>query len=910
MQYLQNLQKLMVKDLGFGYTLGEAIPCVDPSPLFTLHRSTKKEDGSPALVLAHLPAKAGGGGGIAPSRGPARADLARAALRQLRSVRHPDVLRYVDSVDAPDGTLYIATEAAVPLSHLLASENPPPLPALLWGLFTLSRALGFLHSSGKLHGRLSPATVFVTAGGDWRLGGFDAACTASTAATALPSVGIADLQYARYMAPEMARGDWAGIAAGPVSAVDSWAYGCLIYEVHSRAFTSAEQLRNVGCIPKGLLPAYQKLLASNPAARAPAGEVVTLPALARSPFVTANLFVEDLALKGAVEREAFLAKIPGATEGLPDGFCLHKLLPLLDATVMAAATAGGGAAGAAAAVGVAPGGTVVSAAAVAVVVHLHGRLPAATFSSSVLSPYVVRWVAAPSADRSLRTELLSQLATFAPALSDADINGGVFAGLVAAFGDANSPALRDAAVKSSLSIAPRLTDKHLNVTLMGHFARLQLDAEPAIRTNTTVCIGKLASRLTPAARAKVLLPAFLRALKDPFPPARSAALAALLAAVPLYSTPDAAVRVLPAAAPCLVDSAADVRAAAFALLAALTPRLEAHSADMGRAADAAAASAAAKGSPAGAGGGSGPSGGLGAAGWGMSSLSSLTSALLKTGAGAAVANGGGGGLGGAAGGVGGGVDPAAAAAATQRAGAGVGFGSDSWSSSAATPVAAAAPAAAGNGPPGSAASSRPAGRMAGAALSSGGRPLVGGPATAPSAAAADDADDAGSDWGDLDDTFGAGGGGDDDDEEEAAAAASAAAAATGRGRPGGSTSSVDAFFGASAASPAGARRPPGGGLGGLGGLSGLGAGGPPARPAGPPAQSLAAAPPRRSPAGRGRPAPGRAGTATTTTAAAPSPSASGRPLGRLAAAAASRKTEADDWEALLGSTGPARPRKR
>lgn len=647
MQYLQNLQKLMVKDLGFGYTLGESIPCADPSPLFTLHRSTKKEDGSPALVLAHVPAKAGGGGGIAPSRGPARADLARAALRQLRSVRHPDVLRYVDSADAPDGTLYIATEAAVPLSHLLASDTPPPPSALLWGLFTLSRALGFLHSSGKLHGRLSPATVFVTAGGDWRLGGFDAACTASTAATSLPSVGIADLQFARYMAPEMARGDWAGIAAGPVSAVDSWAYGCLIYEVHSRAFTSAEQLRNVGCIPKGLLPAYQKLLASNPAARAPVGEVVNLPALSRSPFVTANLFVEDLALKGAVEREAFLAKIPGATAGLPDGFCVHKLLPLLDGTVMAAALAGGGGAGsAAAAVGVAPGGTVVSAAAVAVVVHLHGRLPAAAFSSSVLSPYVVRWVAAPSADRSLRTELLSQLATFAPALSDADINGGVFGGLVAAFSDANSPALRDAAVKSSLAIAPRLTDKHLNVTLMGHFARLQLDAEPAIRTNTTVCIGKLASRLTPTARAKVLLPAFLRALKDPFPPARSAALAALLAAVPLYSTPDAAVRVLPAAAPCLVDAAADVRAAAFALLAALMPRLEAHSADMGRAADAAAASAAAKGAPAGAAGGSGASGGLGAAGWGMSSLSLLTSALLKTGAGAAVANGGGGGMGG------------------------------------------------------------------------------------------------------------------------------------------------------------------------------------------------------------------------------------------------------------------------
>jgi len=899
MQYLQNLQKLMVKDLGFGYTLGETIPATDPSPLFTLHRSTKKEDGTPALVLAHVPAKAGGGA-VAPPRGPARSDLARAALRQLRTVRHPDVLRYVDSADAPDGTLYVATEAAVPLSSLLASDTPPPPPALQWGLFTLSRALGFLHASGKLHARLSPATVFVTAGGDWRLGGFDAACAATSAATALPSVGVADLQFARYMAPEMARGDWAGIAAGPPSAIDSWAFGCLMYEVHSRAFTSAEQLRNVACIPKGLLPAYQKLLASNPVARAPAGEVVNLPALARSPFVAMNLFVEDLALKGAVEREAFLAKIPSATGSLPDGFCIHKLLPLLDATVMAAAAAGG----AAAAVGAAPGGSVVSAAAVAVVLHLHGRLPADTFATDVLSPYVVRWVAAPTADRALRTQLLAQLGTFAPALSDADINGGVFSGLVAAFGDASSPALRDAAVKSSLSIAPRLTDKHLNVTLMGHFARLQLDTEPAIRTNTTVCIGKLAPKLTPTARGKVLLPAFLRALKDPFPPARAAALSALLAAVPLYSTPDAAVRVLPAASPCLVDAAADVRAAAFALLAALTPRLEAHAAEMGRAAEAAAAAAAAssKGGPlGGGGGGAGSSGGLGAAGWGMSSLTSLTSALLKTGAGGpGVANGGGGRSGGMGGGAGGGMDPAAAAAAAQRAGAGVGFGSDSWSSAAAAPAPSAA--GAGNGPSSSSTSVLSAGRPAAAA---GGRPPFGGSPFAAAAAGAPDeaADDAGSDWGDLDDTFGDGGG---DEEEEAAAAAAAAAAATGSGvrRSGSSTSSVDAFFGAAPAVPAAPpRRPPGGG--GLGGGRGVGA----ARAGVAPTAS--AAPPRRPPGGGfGRPPMGVG--AATAAAAAPPPttSASGRPLGRLASAAASKKSAADDWEALLGSSSPAKPRKR
>jgi SCY1-like protein 1 len=41
-----------------------------------------------------------------------------------------------------------------------------------------------------------------------------------------------------------------------------------------------------------------------------------------------------------------------------------------------------------------------------------------------------------------------------------------------------------------------------------------------IRTNTTVCLGKVASFLHPQIRQKVLVSAFTRALRDPFPPAR------------------------------------------------------------------------------------------------------------------------------------------------------------------------------------------------------------------------------------------------------------------------------------------------------------------------------------------------------------------------------------------------------
>ena len=55
-------------------------------------------------------------------------------------------------------------------------------------------------------------------------------------------------------------------------------------------------------------------------------------------------------------------------------------------------------------------------------------------------------------------------------------------------------------------------------------ARTQVDEEAAIRANTTILLGNLASHLSEPACKRVLLNAFTRALKDGFPPARVAGL--------------------------------------------------------------------------------------------------------------------------------------------------------------------------------------------------------------------------------------------------------------------------------------------------------------------------------------------------------------------------------------------------
>lgn len=59
--------------------------------------------------------------------------------------------------------------------------------------------------------------------------------------------------------------------------------------------------------------------------------------------------------------------------------------------------------------------------------------------------------------------------------------------------------------------------------VLRHLARLQSkDEHGGIRTNTTVCLGKIAHCLHPSNRSAILMSAFLRSLLDPFPPVRNA----------------------------------------------------------------------------------------------------------------------------------------------------------------------------------------------------------------------------------------------------------------------------------------------------------------------------------------------------------------------------------------------------
>ncbi len=60
----------------------------------------------------------------------------------------------------------------------------------------------------------------------------------------------------------------------------------------------------------------------------------------------------------------------------------------------------------------------------------------------------------------------------------------------------------------------------MNDKLVRHLTRLQSDSEDSIRTNVIIFLAKMAGKLKPSTKEKILLSAFSRGIKDRFPAAR------------------------------------------------------------------------------------------------------------------------------------------------------------------------------------------------------------------------------------------------------------------------------------------------------------------------------------------------------------------------------------------------------
>eukprot|EP01137_Pigoraptor_chileana_P032759 Opistho-2@22652 len=579
----------------FPYAIGERVPG-DGDALWAVHDGTAKADGTPVTIFAFDMMS--------------RADklaAARNAFRRLKTMRHPNILRFIDGVELPN-MMYMVTEHVRPLMLALrqhGGEDAGQEAAIAWGLHQLAKALSFVNGDCKLiHGDICSASVFVDGSGEWKLGGFDALVGADDDCdfAVIPA-------HVRYRPPEIARQGRMDKRNPPHSA-DSWGLGTVIWEAFNGQLERAEALADAGRIPRSLVPRFRDLTSANARTRASAAQflkdAMQPSGFLCNPFVETSLFLEELQIKDPGEKADFFRRLPDVMDSFPPDACRHKIFPLL----VGAIEYGSGGSQA-----------------------LTSLLKAAKWVSSEeyekkVVPVVVRLFS--STDRALRMQLLQHIDSYGEHLKPAVVDQQVFPQVMNGFADA-SPVLREQTIKSMLVLAPKLSERTINNHLLRNFAKLQMDEEPGIRTNTTICLGKVAQHFSDVTRKKVLIPAFLRALRDPFPPARSAGIMSLVATQQFYTPEDIATKIVPSLSPAMLDPEKDVRAHVFSALRGFIARVDAASNELASRAQAAGAATSLSSAGTGAEGSGGDAQGW--AGWAYSSVNSVAKKLIASRAG-------------------------------------------------------------------------------------------------------------------------------------------------------------------------------------------------------------------------------------------------------------------------------------
>lgn len=109
--------------------------------------------------------------------------------------------------------------------------------------------------------------------------------------------------------------------------------------------------------------------------------------------------------------------------------------------------------------------------------------------------------------------LLDNLPKMIEHLSKKIVNDKIFPEMLTGFSDV-APIVREQSVKAVLTVVPKvrnqssipvpvlteyvkLSDRSINGDLLKYLAKTQNDEQPGIRTNTTICLGKIAKYLGP-----------------------------------------------------------------------------------------------------------------------------------------------------------------------------------------------------------------------------------------------------------------------------------------------------------------------------------------------------------------------------------------------------------------------------
>lgn len=435
-------------------------------------------------------------------------------------------------------TIYLVTERVTPLGWYVKRKSLSQ-ETIKWGLHNVASTLKFVNSdASSVHGAVRVGSIYANEAGEWKLGGFEVLSSMNEDDAVIYNYGSLVPDANRYCPPEIAANGWSVIKKNPLTATDSYGLGTLVYEAFNGVFHGTDQLAQTKSIPTTIAASYKRLINANPKMRLSPAHFLEQGKKAGSFFQTPLIHIsesaDNLGLMGPEERDAFLQELDKLSDDFPEDFFKMKILPELLKSV----EFGGG------------GPSVLGA-----IMKISTKMTDDEFESR-LAPVLLRLFQLP--DRQMRVGLLEHLPLMIDRVSQKDVNSKIWPAMTTGFTD-TAPVIREQTVKGVLTVITKLSDRTINGELLRFLAKTANDEQPGIRTNTTICLGKIARNLGNASRSKVLIAAFTRSLRDPFVHARNAALMALNATIDTFSEDDCATKILPALCPSLVDKEKVVR---------------------------------------------------------------------------------------------------------------------------------------------------------------------------------------------------------------------------------------------------------------------------------------------------------------------------------------------------------------
>jgi SCY1-like protein 1 len=114
----------------------------------------------------------------------------------------------------------------------------------------------------------------------------------------------------RYSPPEVVKTGWEAIKRHPLTAVDAYDYGILVYEAFNGSYVGADQLSAPKSISPSMQQSYKRLINANPKARISVAAFLEqgqrMGGFFETPLISITDGIESLGLKTAEEREEFL----------------------------------------------------------------------------------------------------------------------------------------------------------------------------------------------------------------------------------------------------------------------------------------------------------------------------------------------------------------------------------------------------------------------------------------------------------------------------------------------------------------------------------------------------------------------------------------------------------------------------